>query len=465
MGNKLGQIGLIALGAVLGVVLSLNYSAVAQKEASAPLPVEELRTFTEVFGRIKNDYVEPVDDKTLLTDAINGMLTGLDPHSAYLDAEAFKELQVGTQGEFGGLGIEVGMEDGFVKVISPIEDTPAFNAGIKSGDLIIKLDDTAVKGMTLNDAVKRMRGKPNTQITLTIVRKGEPKPLVITLTRAIIKVQSVKSKMVEPGYGYIRITQFQEHTGESLAKAIDNLYKPGPLKGLVLDLRNDPGGLLNSAVAVSSAFLEPNSLIVYTDGRTEDSKMRFSASPENYLHGDFKDDYLKSLPSAIKTVPMVVLVNNGTASASEIVAGALQDHKRAVIMGTQSFGKGSVQTILPLGNNTAIKLTTARYYTPKGRSIQAKGITPDIVVQEATVSGIDEGPQLREADLEHHLSNDKPSGNESPTSKAVPSQTIPKPKSGDGGQAGLPEFGGKSDYQLNQAVNLLKGLQILEGQK
>jgi len=466
MRNKLGQIGLVLMGALLGATLSLNYSAVADKEASSPLPIEQLRAFTEVFGRIKNDYVEPVDDKKLITEAINGMLSGLDPHSAYLDAEAFKELQVGTQGEFGGLGIEVGMEDGFVKVVSPIEDTPAYNAGLKTGDLIIKLDDTAVKGMTLNEAVKRMRGKPNTQITLTVVRKGEPKPLVFTLTRAIIKVQSVKSKMIEPGYGYIRITQFQEHTGESLSKAITDLYKPGPLKGLVLDLRNDPGGLLNSAVAVSSAFLEPNSLVVYTDGRTEDSKMRFSVTPENYLRGDFKEDYLKKLPSAVKNVPMVVLVNNGTASASEIVAGALQDHKRAVVMGTQSFGKGSVQTILPLGNNTAIKLTTARYYTPNGRSIQAKGITPDITVEEATVSGIEEGPQLREADLEHHLTNDKQPDESTPSSKAVPSKAIPKakPKGGDEGKVELPEFGGKNDYQLNQAINLLKGLQILQGQ-
>jgi carboxyl-terminal processing protease len=464
MRNKLEQIGLIVLGALLGVALSLNFSAVAQKDAGAPLPVEELRAFTEVFGRIKNDYVEPVDDKKLITEAINGMLTGLDPHSAYLDAEAFKELQVGTQGEFGGLGIEVGMEDGFVKVVSPIEDTPAYNAGIKSGDLIIKLDDTAVKGMTLNEAVKRMRGKPNTRITLTVVRKGEPKPLVFTLTRAVIKVQSVKSKLVEPGYGYIRITQFQEHTGETLAKALTDLYKSSSLKGLVLDLRNDPGGLLNGAVAVSSAFLQPNSLVVYTDGRTEDAKMRFIATPENYLRGNFKEDYLKKLPPAVKTVPMVVLVNNGSASASEIVAGALQDHKRAVIMGTQSFGKGSVQTILPLGNNTAIKLTTARYYTPNGRSIQAKGITPDIVVEEATVSGIEDGPRLREADLERHLTNDKQPEAKPEPPKAAPPKSVPKPKGGEESKVELPEFGGKNDYQLNQAINLLKGLQILQGQ-
>ena len=381
MGDKMRQVGLVVFGVIAGVMLSLNFSAVANKEETQeimhPLPVEELRAFTEVFGRIKTDYVEPVQDKKLITEAINGMLTGLDPHSAYLDADAFKELQIGTQGEFGGLGIEVSMEDGFVKVISPIEDTPAFRAGIKTGDLIIKLDDTAVKGLSLTDAIKRMRGKPNTPITLTVLRKGETKPLVFTLVRAVIKIQSVKSKLLEPGYGYVRITQFQEQTGENLTKAIDKLFKEStvPMKGLVLDLRNDPGGLLNGAVAVSAAFLPANSLVVYTDGRTDDAKMKLKASPEFYLR-DTKNDYLKRLPPEIKTVPMVTLVNGGSASASEIVAGALQDHKRSVVMGTQTFGKGSVQTILPLGNNTAIKLTTARYYTPNGQSIQAKGITP-----------------------------------------------------------------------------------------
>ena len=364
MRNKMQQFGLVLFGAIAGIMISLNFSAVADKETKEvlrPLPLEELRAFTEVFGRIKSDYVDPVEDKKLITEAINGMLTGLDPHSAYLDVDAYKELRIGTQGEFGGLGIEVGMEDGFVKVVSPIEDTPAFRAGIKTGDLIIKLDDTSVKGLTLNEAVKRMRGKPNTSIILTILRKGESKPLVITLVRAVVKVQSVKSKLIEPGYAYIRITQFQEHTGENMAKAIDKLFKESlvPMKGLVLDLRNDPGGLLNGAVAVSAAFLPANSLVVYTDGRTSDAKMKLNASPGDYLRGD-KNDYLKDLPPAIKTVPMITLVNGGSASASEIVAGALQDHKRSLVMGTQTFGKGSVQTILPLGNNTAIKLTTAR---------------------------------------------------------------------------------------------------------
>ena len=316
--------GLIGLGLVAGVSASLHFAAIADKDTlPTPLPIEELRAFSEVFGRIKSDYVEPVSDKKLITEAITGMLSGLDPHSAYLDADAFKELQVGTHGEFGGLGIEVGMEDGLVKVVSPIEDTPAFQAGIKSGDLIIKLDDTLIKGMTLDEAVKRMRGKPGSKITLTITRKNEPKLLTFTLTRAIIKVQSVKSKLVEPGYAFVRITQFQDMTGENLATALDNLLKQnqGALKGLVLDLRNDPGGLLTGAVGVSAAFLAKDALVVYTDGRTDDAKMRLTASPEYYLRGSGKDDYIKKVPDAIKSVPMVVLVNGGSASASEIVAG------------------------------------------------------------------------------------------------------------------------------------------------
>jgi carboxyl-terminal processing protease len=463
MGNKMRHFGLVIFGVITGVMLSLNFSANADKETQGvlhPLPIEELRAFTEVFGRIKSDYVEPVEDKKLITEAINGMLTGLDPHSAYLDMDAFKELQIGTQGEFGGLGIEVSMEDGFVKVISPIEDTPAFRAGIKPGDLIIKLDDTAVKGLSLTDAIKRMRGKPNTSITLTVLRKGETKPLVFTLVRAVIKIQSVKSKLIEPGYAYIRITQFQEQTGENLTKAIDKLFKEStvPMKGLVLDLRNDPGGLLNGAVAVSAAFLPANSLVVYTDGRTEDAKMKLKASPEFYLR-DTKSDYLKRLPAAIKTVPMITMVNGGSASASEIVAGALQDHKRSVVMGTQTFGKGSVQTILPLGNNTAIKLTTARYYTPNGQSIQAKGITPDILDESAK----DEFERLREADLDRHLSNGKPQ-EAKPATEAIkvapkPEAKILKPENGEDKnkkQEPPAEFGSSGDLLLTQAMNYFK---------
>ncbi|KVW97282.1 S41 family peptidase [Thiobacillus denitrificans] len=457
-------------GLLAGAALTVNLSAIADKEAATALPVAELRAFTDVFARIKNDYVEPVEDKKLITEAITGMLTGLDPHSAYLDAEGFKDLQVGTQGEFGGLGIEVGMEDGFVKVVSPIEDTPAFKAGVKPGDLIIKLDDTPVKGMTLNDAVKRMRGKPGTSIKLTIARKGVAQPIVLTLTRAVIKIRSVKSTLVDPGYGYVRVTQFQEHTGELLAEALNQLYKDNkaPLKGLILDLRNDPGGLLNGAVAVTAAFVKPDSLVVYTEGRTEDAKMRLTASREHYLR-PMQADYLKNLPEGVKSVPMVVLVNMGSASASEIVAGALQDHKRAIVMGTRTFGKGSVQTILPIGNGTAIKLTTARYFTPNGRSIQAKGIEPDIVVEDPAMPESENGFGLREADLDRHLVN--PVGAEPvPTDKpGDASKTPPADKPGKNGEDKKPvalepgEIVSKNDFQMNQALNLLKGLQIMQG--
>ncbi len=469
MRSRIEKIGLVGLGLIAGILVSLQFSAIADKDSETPLPIEELRTFSEVFARIKSDYVEPVSDKKLITEAINGMLSGLDPHSAYLDTEGFKELQVGTQGEFGGLGIEVGMEDGLIKVVSPIEDTPAYQAGIKSGDLIIKLDDMLVKGLSLNDAVKRMRGKPGTKITLTITRKSESKLLTFTLTRAVIKVQSVKSKLIEPGYAFVRITQFQERTGENLATALDNLFKEskGELKGLVLDLRNDPGGLLNSAVGVSAAFLPKDVLVVYTEGRNADAKMRLTTSRDNYVrgHGD-KADYLKDLPSAIKDVPMIVLVNGGSASASEIVAGALQDHKRAVILGTQTFGKGSVQTILPLGNNTAIKLTTARYFTPNGRSIQAKGISPDIVVEDPAVSAEAKTFHLREADLERHLINgNQPEEKVDSAKPATPAKTPPatKPKEDETSKPESAVFGEKNDYQLNQALNVLKGMNILHG--
>ena len=448
MRSKLSKAGLVSLGLVGGILISLQLSAVAERSA-APLPIDELRSFTEVYGRVKNDYVESVDDKELIEEAINGMLSGLDPHSAYLNEEAFKEMKVGTQGEFGGLGIEVSMEDGFVKVVAPIEDTPAWNAGLKSGDLIIKLDESNVKGMTLNDAVKLMRGKPGTDIVLTIVRKGEPQPQTITVTRDIIQIQSVKYRMLEEDYAYFRVTQFQEHTGEKLGQAIEKLFaeNEGPMKGMILDLRNDPGGLLTASIGVSAAFLQKDKLVVYTEGRTNDARMRMYARPEFYARGP-KGDYLANVPEAAKTVPMVVLVNGGSASASEIVAGALQDHRRAVIMGTQTFGKGSVQTILPLGNGTAIKLTTARYFTPSGQSIQAKGITPDIIVEDATIETKESSPLMRkEADLKNRLDN---------------------PQGGDGSEAQEVETTDASasseepaDYQLGQALNLLKGLQIL----
>jgi len=467
--SKAKTISLALGGFVAGALISLNVPALAEKDVKAGLPIEELRTFAEVYSAIKQGYVEPVEDKKMIANAISGMLSNLDPHSSYLDADAFKDLQVGTQGEFGGLGIEVGMEDGLVKVVSPIEDTPAYRAGLKAGDLIFKLDDTPVKGLTLSDAVKKMRGKPKTPIKISILRKGEAKPIEVTLIREVIKVQSVKSKQVEPGYGWIRITQFQENTVAELAKAAANLYKDGnKLQGLVLDLRNDPGGLLNGAIGVSAAFLPPEAKVVSTDGRTPDAKQEFRARAQDYLRGS-KEDPLKGLPVDIKKVPLVVLVNGGSASASEIVAGALQDHKRAIIVGTQTFGKGSVQSVLPLPGNTAIKLTTARYYTPDGRSIQAKGILPDIIVEETANGG--SGMHIREADLDRHLINDKEKDTAKEAakqeSKPVAAKTPAKPGKDkkDEGEDELPprmEYASKADYQFQQALNLLKGLRIMQ---
>jgi carboxyl-terminal processing protease len=458
MKTKLKPLALVTAGAVAGVLISLGVTAVAQRDARSTLPLEDLRQFSDVFGAIKAFYVEPVEDKKLIQEAISGMVTGLDPHSAFLDAEAFKELQVGTQGEFGGLGIEVGTEDGFVKVVSPIEDTPAFRAGVKSGDLIIKIDEKPTKGMQLNEAVKLMRGKPKSVVTLTLSRKGETRPIVVQLVRDVIRVQSVRSKVIEPGYGYVRLTQFQEMTVDNMVRHLGNLDKNGVPKGLVLDLRNDPGGLLHGAVGVSAAFLPARTLVVSTDGRTEDAKRKYIASPEDYMRGN-REDLLAKLPAWVKTVPMVVLVNAGSASASEIVAGALQDHKRAVVMGTQTFGKGSVQSILPLTNNTAIKLTTARYYTPAGRSIQAKGITPDFFVEE-TVDGDISQFRIREADLTRRLSNDKDKEDK---------PSVPKPTtdaSNDKNRDRKPvEFGSAEDYQLQQAMNHLKGQPVQVAKK
>ncbi len=419
---------LLIVGLLLGIVLALQHSVFADRSAKeGTVPLKELRTFTQVFAKIKSDYVEPVEDKVLIENAIRGMVSGLDPHSAYLDPDAYQELQVGTSGEFGGLGIEVTMEGGFVKVVAPIDDTPAQRAGIKAGDLIIRIDDTPVKGMTLMEAVKRMRGKPGTKITLTIIREGEEKPLKITLTRAVIHVKSVKHKMLEPGYGYVRITQFQSHTGENLRKAIGELRRKsdGGLKGIVLDLRNNPGGVLNEAVAVADAFLTKG-LIVYTKGRVPEAKLEFKATP----------------PDILKGAPMVVLVNGGSASASEIVAGALQDHRRAIVAGTRTFGKGSVQTIFPMSNGGALKLTTALYYTPSGRSIQAEGIEPDIIVPPIKVAEVQaEKEMLKEADLARHLENGK-------AAKEQQEEEV------------LPLI--NSDYQLYEALNLLKGLALLK---
>ena len=440
---KTQSIVLVLIGLTLGLTLSLGQSVFADRQQTqVKLPLEELHSFSDVFARIKNDYVEPVEDKDLLESAIRGMLAGLDPHSAYLDQDEFKELQVGTSGEFGGLGIEVGMEDGFVKVIAPIDDTPAQRAGVEAGDLVIRLDDTPVKGLTLSDAVKIMRGKPGTDITLTIVREGEEKPLKITITRAVIKVKSVKTRMLEDGFGYVRVSQFQSGTAENMVAAIEKLEKgSGPLKGMVLDLRNNPGGVLNGAVAVSDAFLEKG-LIVYTEGRVADSRLRFNATPDDVLHG----------------VPLVVLVNQGSASASEIVAGALQDHRRAIIVGSQTFGKGSVQTIVPLNNKTAVKLTTARYYTPSGRSIQAEGIVPDITLDNVRVASVETTFEpIKESHLSRHLGNGNgKSSKDQNKKKTGKADKTDKTDDKEGDEESL----ARSDYQLYEALNLLKGLAL-----
>ena len=452
MNNGWKKAGLIGLGTVLGALLTLNFSAVAQREARLPIPYEDLQLLSAVFGKIKSDYVEPVSDDKLIREAINGMVRGLDPHSDFLDADAFKELQVSTQGKFGGLGIEVGVEDGVVRVVSPIEDTPAFRAGIKTGDLIVKIDDTATRGMPLSKAVELMRGKPGTQVVLSIARKDAEGLLTFALVREEINVKSVRAKMLEPGYGYVRVRNFQERTGEDLARVLKDFYKQGELKGLVLDVRADPGGLLNQAVAVSAAFLPKDALVVYTDGRTPDARMRLTATRENYQRRG--DDWFRDLPAGVKKVPMVVLVDGGTASASEIVAGALQDHKRATVMGAPTFGKGSVQTILPIGSTAGLKLTTARYYTPSGRSIQAKGIEPDIAVDD----GRDTVNRIREANLERHLETNKVIAGATPPGAAAPA-TAPKPDTPATPAPPLPrfEFGAADDFQLTQAMNHLKG--------
>ena len=460
MRSSFEKMGLIGSGVLVGVLISLNFPALAEKTAmSSQLPLDDLRVFAEVFGKVKSDYVEPVEDKKLINEALTGMLAGLDPHSTFMDADGYKDLQAGTQGEFGGLGIEVALEDGLVKVVTPIEDSPAYKAGLKSGDLISKLDDTQVRGITLNEAVKKMRGKPDTPIVLTVLRKGEAKPLVFNLMRAVIKSQSVKNKYIEPGYGYVRITQFQEHTGEDLAKALTSLHiqNKGPFKGIVLDLRNNPGGLLDAAVGVSAAFLPKNDLVVYTEGRTADAKMKLNATPQDYARRG-KSDYLKDVPADYKKTPIVVLINEGSASASEIVAGALQDHKRATVMGIQSFGKGSVQTILPMNNGSAIKLTTARYYTPKGRSIQAKGIAPDVIVED----GFDHTNAIHEADLGKHLSNPT-EAQKAAEIKDAAKEAAAKAKLGEkkyAEQTGPIEPASAEDFQFLQAMNYLKGLPI-----
>ena len=463
MGHKLKIAGWVSVGVVAGALTTVSLQTVA-RGAMTPLPLEEIQQLSAVFGLVKTDYVEPVDDKKLITDAISGMVSSLDPHSQYFDKKSFKEFREGTSGRFVGVGIEITQEDGLIKIVSPIEGSPAFRAGLKTNDLITKIDETAVKGLALNDAVKRMRGEPSTKVTLTIFRKDENRTFPVTITREEIKTQSVKGKVIEPGYAWIRLSQFQERTVDDFVRKVEEVYKQEPnLKGLVLDLRNDPGGLLDAAVAISAAFLPENVTVVTTNGQLADSKATYKASPDYYQRRGGGDP-LKRLPGALKSVPLVVLVNEGSASASEIVAGALQDHKRATIMGSQTFGKGSVQTVRPLGPDTGIKLTTARYYTPSGKSIQAKGIVPDVMIDESEEGNIFAALRMREADLDKHLNSGqgeekKDEAREKAREEARKrmEEEAKKPAA----DRKVPEFGSDKDFQLVQALNQLKGRPVL----
>jgi carboxyl-terminal processing protease len=463
MGHKLKITGWVALGVVAGALTTVSLQTVA-RGTLAPLPLEELQQLAAVFGMVKSDYVEPVDEKKMITDAISGMVSSLDPHSQYFDKKSFKEFKEGTAGRFVGVGIEITQEDGLVKVVSPIEGSPAFRAGLKTNDLITKINDTAVKGLTLNEAVKRMRGEPKTVVILTIFRKDESRSFPVTIVREEIKQQSVRAKVVEPGYAWVRISQFQERTVDDFVKKIDEIYKQDPrIKGMVLDLRNDPGGLLNAAVAVSAAFLPENVTVVSTNGQTPESKQILKATVQDYI-GRSGPDPLKTLPAALKSVPLVVLVNEGSASASEIVAGALQDHKRATIMGSQTFGKGSVQTFRPLGPDTGLKITTSRYYTPSGKSIQAKGILPDVMVDETEEGSPYAALRTREADLEKHLTSGQGEEKKDPVREKAREDALKrleeesrKPVA----ERRPPEFGSEKDFQLAQAINQLKGRAVL----
>ena len=460
MANKFKSISLIGIGMVAGVAASMQFSAIAQKVTGAPLPLAELRQLSDVFGLIKTDYVESVDDKKLVTDAIAGMVSSLDPHSVYLDKRAFREMRDTVAGKFVGIGVEVSAEDGYIKVVSPIEDTPAF----KAGDLITRIDGTPIKGMNLDESVKKMRGEPGSKVTLTLSRKDEDKPLTMTITRQEIRVQSVKGKIIEPGYAWLRISQFQEPTLDDMVKKINELYAKEPkLKGLVLDLRNDPGGVVPGAIGVSAAFLPRDAAVVSTNGQLASAKETFYARPEFYAPGG-KGDPLAKLPAGVKDVPIVVLVNAGSASASEIVAGALQDYQRATIMGTQTFGKGSVQTLRQLTADTAVKITTARYYTPKNRSIQARGIVPDLMVDETAEGDGLNSLRMRESDLQKHLGNDKDPAAEAAEQKALNARRdsleeeqrlIALAK-----KTKPVEFGTRDDFQLTQALNHFKGLPV-----
>jgi len=461
MSTKLKVAGLIAVGAVAGALATMQVQAIA-RNSLAPLPLEELQQLAAVFGMVKSDYVEPIDEKKLITDAISGMVAGLDPHSQYFDKKSFKEFRESTGGKFVGIGIEMGMEDGLVKVVSPIEGSPAFRAGLKPGDLITRIDETPVRGLSVDQAVKRMRGDPNTRVTLTVFRKAESRTFPVTIVREEIRVQSVRARLVEPGFAWIRVSQFQDRTVEDFVRKVEEMYKADPnLKGMVLDLRNDPGGLLDGAIAISAAFLPADAVVVSTNGQLPESKSSLKASPEFYARRG--SDPLRRLPAGLKNLPLVVLVNEGSASASEIVAGALQDHKRAVIMGAQTFGKGSVQTVRPLSADTALKITTARYYTPNGRSIQAKGIVPDVWLDETAEGNVFAALRMREADLEKHLSGPdekKDAAREKEREEARKKLEEASAKARDNPRP-LPEFGTPEDFMLAQALNQLRGKVVM----
>ena len=463
MGHKLKIASWMAVGALAGALTTIQLQAVARNNIT-PLPLEELQQLAAVFSMIKSDYVEPTDEKKLITDAISGMVTGLDPHSAYYDKKAWKEFREGTSGSFVGVGIEITMEDGLVKVVSPIEDSPAAAAGLITNDLITRIDDTAVKGLTITEAVKRMRGEPGTKVRLQILRRADNKSFSVTITRARIVTRSVKGKTLDNGYAWIRISQFQDRTVEDFAAKLQELATASPnMRGLVLDLRNDPGGLLDAAVAVSAAFLPADVPVVSTNGQLAESRYVFQANPRYYWRRGGADPLTQlnqRTNGMFKTVPMVVLVNEGSASASEIVAGALQDYKRATIMGNQTFGKGSVQTVRALGPDTGLKITTARYYTPDGRSIQAKGIVPDVLVDETPEGNLLAALSTREADLNKHLEN----GVEDPAEALKREQAreaaqakLEERQRDNPGERLIPEYGSEQDFRLLQALNHLQG--------
>ncbi|CAG2139180.1 hypothetical protein LMG31506_02074 [Cupriavidus yeoncheonensis] len=469
MRKTLKNISLVSVGLVAGVLATLQISATAQN-SSGPLPLDQLRLMADIFGQIKREYVEPVDDKKLLTEAIKGMVASLDPHSAYLDEKDFKELQEGTRGRFAGLGIEISQEEGLVKVINPIEDTPAFRAGIQPGDLITRIDDKPVRGLPLEQAVKRMRGEPGTKVTLTIYRKSEERTFPISITRAEIRVQSVKTKMLDNNtIGWVRLTSFQERTVSDLGRRLNEMSQKYPgLKGIVLDLRNNGGGVLQGAVGVAAAFLPEDSTVVSTNGQVPDAKRVYKATFNNYRLSSIEDDPLKDLPALYKKIPMIVLTNAYSASASEIVAGALQDHHRALIMGKTTFGKGSVQTVRPLTNDTGIKLTIAYYYTPTGKSIQAKGIRPDIPVDQNPEGDPDDALITREIDTERHLHNkqesEEPEMNEREQRRVEELRRLEEenakktPEEREKERRKKPiEFGSADDFMLQQAIAQLDG--------